>query len=95
MPFSTTPEGRLVYTIEIEFNLHEYSPKYLKNPKTFGELLRKKRMNARLTMKNIARKLGVTETTVYNWEIRGIKPYRKTQEKLSAILDLTEKDSSI
>ena len=46
-------------------------------------------------MKDIATRLGVSETTVYNWEIRNIKPYRKTQEKLSAILGLTEKDISI
>ena len=95
MSFSITPEDRLVYTIELEINLHEYSPKYPKNPKTFGELLRKKRMDKRLTMKDIAGKLGVTETTVYNWEIRNKKPYRKTREKLKTILDLNKEDISI
>ena len=95
MPFSITPEGRLVYTMKIIVNLLECNPKYPKNPKNFGERLRKKRMDKRLTMKDIATRLGVSETTVYNWEIRGIKPYRKTQEKLNAILDLTEKDISI
>ncbi|MBU4313163.1 MAG: helix-turn-helix domain-containing protein [Candidatus Omnitrophica bacterium] len=95
MPFSITPEGRLGYIIEIVVNLHEYSPKYPKTPKTFGELLRKKRMDNRLTMKDIARRLGVTETTVYNWEIRDKRPYRKTREKLKSILGLNEEDISI
>jgi len=95
MSFSITPEGRLVYTMKITIDLLKYNPKYPKNPKNFGERLRKKRMDKRLTMKDIAIRLGVSETTVYNWEIRGIKPYRKTEEKLTAILDLTKKDISI
>ena len=81
--------------MELKINLREYNPKYPKNPKTFGELLRKKRMDKRLTMKNIAGRLAVTETTVYNWEIRNKKPYRRTREKLKSLLSLTEKDISI
>ena len=95
MPFSITPEGRLVYTMKIIVNLLGYNPKYPKNPKNFGERLRKKRMDKRLTMKDIATRLGVSETTVYNWEIRGIKPYRRTIKNLKAILGLTEKDIPI
>ncbi|MBL7131141.1 MAG: helix-turn-helix transcriptional regulator [Candidatus Omnitrophica bacterium] len=95
MSFTITPELRSVYTLEIEINLLEFNPKYPKNPKTFGELLRKKRMDKRLTMKDIAKRLNVSETTVYNWEIRNKKPYRKTREKLRSILGLTEKDVSI
>ncbi len=89
------PKGRLVYTIEIIIDLIKSNPKYPKHPKNFGERLRKKRMDKRLTMKDIAKRLGVSETTVYNWEIRGVKPYRKTQEKLKSILGLAEKDISI
>jgi len=46
-------------------------------------------------MKDMAKRLGVSETTVYNWEIRGIRPYRKTEENLKSILGLTKKDISI
>ena len=95
MPFSITPEGRLVYTMKIIVNLLECNPKYPKNPKTFGERIRKKRMDKKLTMKDIATRLGISETTVYNWEIRNIKPYRRTIKNLKAILGLTEKDISI
>ncbi len=47
----------------------------LRGDKNFGERIRKKRMDLGLTMREFAGKLGVTETTVYNWEIRNIKPY--------------------
>jgi DNA-binding transcriptional regulator YiaG len=88
MSFSINSEGRLIYTMEIVINRLEFNPKYPKNPRNFGEILRKRRMDLGLTMKNIAEKTGVSETTVYNWEIRNKKPYRKTEEKLRTILDL-------
>ncbi len=88
MSFSINSEGRLIYTLEIEINLLDFNPKYPKNPKNFGERIRKKRMDLGLTMKDIAEKAGVSETTVYNWEIRNRKPYRKTEEKLRVILGL-------
>jgi len=78
MGISVTPEGRLVYTLGIEINLLDFNPKYPKNPKNFGEMIRKKRMEMRLTMREIAERLGVSGTTVYNWEIRNRKPYRRT-----------------
>ena len=90
MIFSKNAEGVLVYTLEIEINLLDFNPKYPKDPKGFGEMVRKKRMEMRLTMKDIANKLGVSETTVYNWEIKNRKPYRRTEEKLRAILGLKE-----
>jgi DNA-binding transcriptional regulator YiaG len=90
MGFGENPEGRLFYTLEIEINLLDFNPKYPKNPKNFGEQIRKKRMDMRLTMREIAKRLGVSETTVYNWEIRNRKPYRRTEEKLRAILGLKE-----
>ena len=88
MGFSINAEGRLIYTLEIEINLLDFNPKYPKHPKNFGERIRKKRMDLGLTMKDIAEKAGVSETTVYNWEIRNRKPYRKTEEKLRVILGL-------
>ncbi len=91
MDFNTNSEGRLFYTLEIEINLLDFNPKYPKNPKNFGEMIRKKRMDLGLTMKEVAQRAGVTETTVYNWEVRNIRPYRRIEEKLRAILDLNKK----
>jgi DNA-binding transcriptional regulator YiaG len=93
MGISRTSEGRLVYTLEIEINLLDFNPKYPKNPKNFGEMIRKKKMDMRLTMREIAERLGVSETTVYNWEIKNRKPYRKTKEKLRTVLGLKEEVS--
>jgi len=45
-------------------------------------MIRKRSMDLGLTMKNIAEKTGASETTVYNWEIKNRKPYRKTEGKL-------------
>jgi transcriptional regulator with XRE-family HTH domain len=56
-------------------------------------MVRKKRMDMSLTMRDIAERLGVAETTVYNWEIKNKKPYRRTEEKLRAILGLKEEIS--
>ena len=91
MGISRISESSLFYTLEIEVNLLDFNPKYPKNPKNFGEMIRKKRMDMRLTMREIAERLGVSETTVYNWEIRNRKPYRRTEEKLRDILGLEEK----
>lgn len=66
MPVNSNKEGILVYTFNIEVNLLEYDPKYPKNPQNFGQRLRKKRMDLGLTMREIAEKVGVSETTVYN-----------------------------
>jgi len=43
----------------------------------FGEKLRKSRMDARLQIKELARMLGVTASTVINWELRGMRPMRR------------------
>lgn len=90
MGFSENSEDRLLYTLEIKINLLDFNPKYPKNPRNFREMVRKKRMEMKLTMREIAERLGVSETTVYNWEIKNRKPYRSTEEKLRAILDLKE-----
>jgi len=50
--------------------------------KNFGERLRKKRMDMRLTMREVAERLGVSETTVYNWEIRNIGSEGKNSERV-------------
>lgn len=68
-------------------------PKYIFNedypvdPKTFGERLRKARMDAGLMIKELAALVGVTEDTVINWETRGMRPLRKTvREKVALFI---------
>ena len=56
---------------------------YPENPKTFGEHLRKARIDAGLLIKDLAKKLGVTEDTVINWELRGMMPRPRVRENLA------------
>jgi len=47
---------------------------YPQNPNTFGEHLRKARMDAGLQIKELAEQLGVSQDSVINWETRGVRP---------------------
>jgi len=86
MRFTITPKDRLVLTVEYEINRLEFNPKYPKNPKTLGERIRKARMDKGLMIKELASKLGVTEDTVINWEIRGMKPRGRNLDKIQEFL---------
>jgi len=49
-------------------------PTYPRNPKTFGQELRKKRMDLGLQIKELARLVRVTSDTIMNWELKNVKP---------------------
>jgi len=74
--------------LTIEINLLKFNPKYPKHPSTLGEKIRKVRMDKGLQIKESAEMFGVTEYTVINWEIRGIKPRRKYQKKIRKVLNI-------
>ena len=78
----------LTYTIEFEINLLDFDPKYPKNPKTFGERIRKARMDRHMMAKELAQKVGVVPETVTNWEKRNLKPTRRHLDGLRAVLGL-------
>jgi len=50
-------------------------------------------MDKSTSVEELATLFGVSDATVINWEIRNRKPYRKTEEKLKAVLDLKEEIS--
>ena len=64
----------MIYTLEVEVNLLDFDSKYPKEPKSLGEKLRKARMDKKMTLKEVAALLGVSDTSVLNWEIRGKMP---------------------
>jgi DNA-binding transcriptional regulator YiaG len=76
----------LVYVLEVEINLLDFNPSYPKNPQTFGERIRKARMDKDLRAKDLAKILGVSEDSVLNWEARGTKPRGKNLEKVKIFL---------
>jgi transcriptional regulator with XRE-family HTH domain len=61
-------------------------PDYPTNPITFGEKLRKKRMDAGLTIIELASIIGVSADTIINWEIRNIQPMNKKMPTLTTFM---------
>lgn len=76
----------LIYTLELEINLFDFNPCYPKNPQTLGEKLRKARMDNGMTLKEAAALLGVSDTSVLNWEIRGKMPESGRMEKINEFI---------
>ncbi len=70
--------------ISVQFNpsLNEFKDKYQTNPMNFGQLIRKARMDRNLMIKDLSKIIGVTETIVINWEIRGVNPLKKHKKQL-------------
>lgn len=65
------------------------APKPSKIPqilKTLGDHIRKPRLERGLLQKDVARYLGVDETTVYNWERNGTEPRLKYIPKVIEFL---------
>ena len=79
----------LIYEFSCPFNLSHlkisYNPIYPTNPKTFGEKLRKWRLDNNITAKQLAKTLGVCKETVLNWERGKKKPLPSVLRKLVKI----------
>lgn len=62
----------LLYIISLNFDLEKLKiiidPLYPQNPQTFGQKLRKWRIENNFSAKDIAKRLNVTTTTILNWE---------------------------
>ncbi len=70
----------------------DFDPTYPKNPSTLGEYIRKYRKDKGISQMELSAKLGVSEMTIVNWEIRGIVPrIRSVREKLVRSVEGTEK----
>ena len=70
----------LVYAVSKEFNFLESNPSYPLHPKTFGQMLRKQRMDKSLLIKELAKIISVSPDTIINWEIRNVKPFGRNLE---------------
>ena len=77
----------LIYTFEVEINVLDFDPRYPKNPQTLGEKLRKARMDRKMKLKEVAALLGVSDTSVLNWEIRGKMPQRNRMERVERFIE--------
>lgn len=57
-------------------------------PVFFGEVIRQARKNAGLTQRQLAEKIGVSNTSVSNWEKNLSRPDADLIRKLCAVLDM-------
>ncbi|MFH0795870.1 MAG: helix-turn-helix domain-containing protein [Candidatus Omnitrophota bacterium] len=81
---------RLVYVISRHVNLKKLAnPRYPANPKTFGQKLRKWRMDNNLTIKTIAKTIGADEMSIINWEIRNVTPVYKFARKIKELTGIS------
>ncbi len=64
-----------------------YKKSYPHNPQTFGEHLRKARMDRGLTAKQLADILDVSEDTILNWEVRNVKPRKGIMEGIEDVIN--------
>lgn len=63
--------------IEKALSITVFEPSYPSHPITFGDHIRKARMDTSLEIKELATLLGVNKTSIVNWELKGIKPRGK------------------
>ncbi len=81
----------LTHIISELVNLHVLTdPTYPRNPATFGERLRKRRMDLGLEIKELARLIKVTSDTIINWELRNVKPTCKNLTMVRRLLGLQQ-----
>ena len=59
-----------------------FIPDYPKFPKTFGEQLRKIRLDQGYQIKEVARAIGVKQDSIINWERRGMQPRKDLLKRL-------------
>jgi len=85
----------LVLNLEMEINLLDFNLTYPKNPQTFGEALRKARMDKGMIIKELAAIIGVTDTSIINWEIRGKMPTGESLERVKRFPRFLEKGFDI
>ena len=69
------------YGLNIPIPKFIFNEGYPVDPRTFGEKLRKTRMDTGLLIIEFAALIGVTEDTVINWELRGMRPHRREVKK--------------
>jgi DNA-binding XRE family transcriptional regulator len=55
---------------------------YAERPRSLGQKLRRIRLDLRLQIKDVAAAIGVCETTIINWERRGVTPSPELFQRL-------------
>jgi len=77
----------LPYLFSNPANRLDFDPAYPKEPKTFRDYIRKWRMEKGICQADLAKRIGVNEMTIVNWEKGKTKPAQKYLQRLSGFLD--------
>ena len=75
------------YRIILSIPKYIFNKDYPNNPKTYGEKIKKARMDAGLHIKELASLIGVTEDTIINWEKRNIMPSSKNMKGVERFIN--------
>jgi transcriptional regulator with XRE-family HTH domain len=59
---------------------------------TFGSRLRTLRKQRRFTLVGLARQIGVSRPTVWNWERDAVRPRKKSIRAVASVLGVTENE---
>ncbi len=79
-------QDKAIYSLEKSIPIRVFTPECPENPQTFGEHLRKERIDAGLQIKELAAEIGVTQDSVINWELRGMTPRGWRMDALKRVL---------
>jgi len=80
LPKTRSPEDKRFFHFLQAYQLAQLRPDLSKDPKTFGDYIRKFSKEKGVFTKDFAKELGVTEDTVTNWEKRGKRPARENMK---------------
>ena len=64
----------MIFHLEKSIPTRVFNATYPDNPRTFGQALRKARIDAGLQIKELAQELDSDEMTIINWELKGMVP---------------------
>jgi ribosome-binding protein aMBF1 (putative translation factor) len=78
-----------IYSISLSIPQFTFNKDYPNNPQSFGEKIKKARMDAGLQIKELASIVGVTEDIIINWEKRGIMPSSKNLKEVKKFIGLS------
>jgi transcriptional regulator with XRE-family HTH domain len=69
-------------------------PGVVGEPKTLGERIRRRRLQLRLLQRELGERLGVTESTVSNWECGRTEPAPFVRTRVHALLGDASRDGN-
>ena len=83
-------EIEIPFQIPLKSRLYKHRYTYSENPQTFGEAIRKARVDADMLAKELGEALGCHRTSVLNWENGVYLPTEENIQRLQTILKLPE-----